>query len=59
MVNEIWKLKDVMAYTGMSYRGAKRLLETKGCPILPREKGGEYRVPETAFKDWYDNARWQ
>lgn len=59
MVNETWELKDVMAYTGLSRRKAIKLLNMETCPTLPREKGFMYFVPSGAFKDWYDNARWQ
>ena len=45
-------LKDIMALYGFSRKEATRLLNTRGCPVLPRESGWPYRVIQGEFETW-------
>ena len=48
----IISLKDVMELYGFSRKQATRLLNTKGCPVLPRRDGDNYRVIQDEFEQW-------
>ena len=50
-------LKDVMDMYGFSRKEATRLLNTKGCPVLPRESGQPYRVVQEEFEHWLRSRR--
>lgn len=52
-MNEMWGMKEVMEYLGVSRTMATRVLNMKGCPILPREKFGSYKVRKEAFIEWW------
>lgn len=45
-------LKDIMELYGFSRKQATKLLNTKGCPILPRSDGQNYRVIQDEFEQW-------
>ena len=45
-------LGDIMGLYGFSRKEATRLLNTKGCPVLPRESGQPYRVVQEEFERW-------
>ena len=45
-------LKDVIELYGFSRKEATRLLNTRGCPVLPRESGQPYRVVQEEFERW-------
>ena len=45
-------LKDVMQLYGLSRKQATRLLNTKGCPVLPRRDGDNYRIIQDEFEQW-------
>lgn len=50
-------LKDVMELYGLSRKQATRLLNTKGCPLLPREDGMNYRIVKEEFEQWLRTRR--
>lgn len=45
-------VEDVMEITQYGRKKVIQLLNTPGCPTLPRTKFEHYRVPETAFYEW-------
>ena len=45
-------MADVMKLYGFSRKEATRLLNTKGCTVLPRESGQPYRVIQEEFEKW-------
>lgn len=48
---------DVMRLYGFSRKEATRLLNTKGCPVLPRESGQPYRIVKEEFETWLRTRR--
>ena len=56
--NEMWGIEEVMEYTGLTRRGATRLLKTEGCPTMPRGKGEKYQVPSQGFIKWFSDCGW-
>lgn len=49
---KILTLEDIMEETGLSYKAVYALVNTKGCPLLPRVKNAPYRVPADPFFKW-------
>lgn len=49
---QIIGLRDIMGLYGFSRKEATRLLNTRGCPVLPRESGMPYRVIQEEFELW-------
>lgn len=45
-------IEDVMKMLGIGRVTATRLLNTDGCPTLPRKKGSPYLVEKEAFVRW-------
>lgn len=43
---------EIMDLYGFSRKEATRLLNTRGCPVLPRESGQPYRVVQEEFETW-------
>lgn len=54
---EIIGIVDVMELYGFSRKEATRLLNTKGCPVLPRETGQPYRIVKEEFEQWLRTRR--
>ena len=54
---EIISIIDVMRLYGFSRREATRLLNTRGCPVLPRESGQPYRIVKEEFEIWLRTRR--
>jgi predicted DNA-binding transcriptional regulator AlpA len=54
---EIIGIKEVTELYGFSRKEATRLLNTKGCPVLPRESGMPYRVVKDEFETWLRTRR--
>lgn len=50
-------IKEVMMLYGFSRKEATRLLNTKGCPVLPRESGMPYRIVKEEFEQWLRTRR--
>ncbi len=49
---EIIGIKEVIELYGFSRKEATRLLNTKGCPVLPRSSGQPYRIVKGEFEQW-------
>ncbi len=43
---------DIIKLYGFTRKEATRLLNTHGCPVLPRESGQPYRVIQEEFERW-------
>lgn len=54
---EIIGIRDVVELYGFSRKEATRLLNTRGCPVLPRESGMPYRVVKDEFEQWLRSRR--
>lgn len=54
---EIIGMNDVISLYGFSRKEATRLLNTRGCPVLPRESGQPYRVVRDEFEQWLRSRR--
>lgn len=50
-------MDDVMKLYGFSRKEATRLLNTRGCPVLPRESGQPYRIIQEEFEQWLRSRR--
>lgn len=49
---EVIGIRDVIELYGFSRKEATRLLNTRGCPVLPRESGQPYRIIKDEFENW-------
>ena len=49
---ELIGIKEVTELYGLSRKKATRLLNTKGCPVLPRESGEPYLIIKDEFEQW-------
>ena len=49
---EIIGMTEVIELYGFSRKEATRLLNTKGCPVLPRRSGQPYRIVKEEFENW-------
>ena len=56
---ELLTIKDVMELLHISRKMATRLLNRKGCPILPRKKGQHYYVLKDEFIEWIKFAAYK
>ena len=54
---EIIGIKDVCVLYGFSRKEATRLLNTRGCPVLPRQPGGPYRIIKDEFERWLRDSK--
>lgn len=50
-------INDVMQLYGFSRKEATRLLNMKGCPVLPRGSGQPYRIVKEEFEQWLRTRR--
>lgn len=50
-------MNEVIALYGFTRKEATRLLNTKGCPVLPRESGQPYRIVKGEFEEWLRTRR--
>lgn len=55
---ELIGVKEVMELLGVSKKYATHILNMPGCPVLPREKGQKFRVPKTAFIEWWEGENY-
>lgn len=49
---EILGIKEIMSIYGFPRNYTYELLNTKGCPVLPRGENGHYRVIRDEFEKW-------
>lgn len=54
---EIIGMGDILELYGLSRKEATRLLNIRGCPVLPREEGQPYRVVKEEFEQWLRTRR--
>lgn len=54
---EVIGIRDVIELYGFSRKEATRLLNTRGCPVLPRESGQPYRIIKDEFENWLRSRR--
>ena len=54
---QILTLKDIMHLYGFSRKEATKLLNTRSCPVLPRESGSPYKVIKDEFESWLRSRR--
>lgn len=54
---EIIGIKEVTGLYGFSRKEATRLLNIRGCPVLPRESGQPYRIVKDEFEQWLRTRR--
>lgn len=54
---EIIGIKEVTELYGFSRKEATRLLNTRGCPVLPRSSGQPYRIVKGEFETWLRTRR--
>lgn len=45
-------MNEILKLYGLSRKEATKLLNTKGCPVLPRESGEPYRVIQEEWEKW-------
>lgn len=50
-------IREVMILYGFSRKEATRLLNTRGCPVLPRDSGMPYRIIQDEFEQWLRSRR--
>lgn len=48
-------LQDIMNLYGFTRKQATKLVNTKGCPLIPRCDGAPYRVIQDEFERWLRN----
>lgn len=49
---EIIGIKELKELYGFSKNEVYRIVNVKGCPLLPREPGGPYRLIKDEFENW-------
>ena len=45
-------LRDIMELYGFTRKQATKLVNMKGCPLIPRVDGAPYRVIQDEFERW-------
>ncbi len=48
-------IEEAMKITGLGRAKLTALLNTKGCPLLPRRPRQKYVIPRDAFIKWVEN----
>jgi len=51
---KIITITEAMELTGLSRKKITALLNVKGCPLLPRQKGQTYQIPRERFMEWVE-----
>lgn len=54
---EIIGMNEILLLYGFSRKEATRLLNIRGCPVLPRESGQPYRIVRDEFEQWLRSRR--
>nr|DAP67697.1 MAG TPA: excisionase [Caudoviricetes sp.] len=49
--------EDPIRLLGEYHLRARKWLNLRGCPVLPRGRGGRYRVLKDEFERWLKNSR--
>lgn len=50
-------VRDIMNLYGFSSKETYKLINTKGCPVLPRDAGAPYRLIKDEFEKWLRERR--
>jgi len=50
-------IKEMMELYNFTSKEAYRLVMTRGCPVLPRRRGGPYKVIKDEFESWLRGRR--
>lgn len=50
-------IKQIMDLYGFSSKEAYKFVNTKGCPVLPREPGAPYKLIKDEFEAWLRSRR--
>lgn len=53
----ILTIPDIMQLYGLSREKVTELLNTPGCPILPRRKGQKFLISKDAWERWIARER--
>ena len=54
---KILEIQDIVERYQVTYYQARKWLNTRSCPVLPRNKGGKYRVLQDEFDKWLKNSK--
>lgn len=54
---KILEIQDIVERYQVTYYQARKWLNSRGCPVLPRGRGGRYRVLKDEFERWLKNSR--
>ena len=54
---KILRVNDIIKLYEFSRGEVYKLLQTKGCPVLPRENYAPYRVIQSEFETWLKSRR--
>lgn len=55
--DDIITFSEILEIYGLGRRAATKLLNTKGCPVLPRKKKQAYRVVRSEFENWLKSQK--
>ena len=50
-------MTEIMDLYGFTRKQATKILNTKGCPVLPRDLNSPYRVIKDEFERWLRSRR--
>lgn len=54
---KILEIQDIVERYQVTYYQARKWLNLRGCPVLPRGRGGRYRVLKDEFERWLKNSK--
>ena len=54
---KILEIQDIVERYQVTYYQARKWLNTRSCPVLPRSRGGKYRVLQDEFDRWIKNSK--
>ena len=54
---KILEIQDIVERYQVTYYQARKWLNIRSCPVLPRNKGGKYRVLQDEFDKWLENSK--
>lgn len=54
---EIIGIKDIIDLYGFSPKETYKLVNTKGCPVLPRDPGAPYKLIKDEWENWLRSRR--
>ena len=54
---KILEIQDIVERYQVTYYQARKWLNIRSCPVLPRSRGGKYRVLQDEFDRWLKNSK--